>query len=80
MVSTMAVAVIFFPFLNELGNLKLFELCLIFHHGTTMATVTIFLQIVLHIAPCQRLWRRGDRDDRTPKGDKNISKPPNISK
>ena len=30
----------FIPFLNEFGNSKLFELDLIFHHGTTMAVET----------------------------------------
>ena len=50
-------------------------------------THDIFLQIVPQIALCQltcclhsQRRRRGNRKDRTPKGEKSISKPPNVSK
>ena len=51
---------IFLPFLNEIGNSKLFELYLFFHHGSTMATETeqsTFVTMVVQWYYLPMIWR-----------------------
>ena len=45
----------FIPFLNEFGNSKLFELDLIFHHGTTMAVETEQFTSIIMVEPADDL-------------------------
>ena len=59
--STMAIAeFFFFAFLNEIGNSKLFQLCLISCHGTNTVAVTeqfTFVTMVVLQYYLQMIWR-----------------------
>ena len=55
-----AVKFFFIPFLHQSANSKLFELDLIFHHGTTMAVETEQFTSVNMVVPwnyLQMIWR-----------------------